>query len=278
MTYPSVCITTVARTVRLTARAARMICATLICVASWVLPRVVVAQDNTEIQVYGSETVAAGRTMLELHSNFTDHGRSTAQDGVEPTLHAMHETVEITHGFTPWFEVGFYTFTTIQPGGKFEYVGNHIRPRFRVPESWGLPVGLSLSQEIGYARSNFSADTWSWEIRPIIDQTLGRFYWSVNPALERSLQGPGTANGFEFAPAAKVSYDVTRRVTGGLEYYGAMGDVRRIDPAHAQSHELYPAIDLNLGPDWEVNFGVSVPLSKGVTDRRVIKLITGHRF
>jgi len=40
------------------------------------------AQDNTEIQVYGSETVAAGRTMLELHSNFTDRGRSTTEDGV----------------------------------------------------------------------------------------------------------------------------------------------------------------------------------------------------
>ena len=153
------------------------------------------AQNNTEIQVYGAETVAAGRTMLELHSNFTDRGRAVTADGVEPTLHAMHETVEITHGFTPWFEIGFYTFTTIQPSGGLEYVGNHIRPRFRVPESCGLPVGLSLSQEVGYARSNFSADTWSWEIRPIVDQTLGRFYWAVNPALERSLQGPGISKG-----------------------------------------------------------------------------------
>jgi hypothetical protein len=50
------------------------------------------------------------------------------------------------------------------------------------------------------------------------------------------------------------------------------------DPRAEQSHELYPAIDLNLGPDWEVNAGVSVPLSRGVADRRVIKLITGRRF
>lgn len=259
-----------------TTRAARLAASVMIAIC--VSASVASAQDNTEIQVYGSETVAAGHTMLELHSNFTDRGRDTVEDGVKPTLHAMHETVEITHGFTPWFEVGFYTFTSIQSDGQFEYVGNHIRPRFRVPESWGLPVGLSLSQEIGYARSDFSADTWSWEIRPIIDQTLNRFYWSLNPTFERTLEGPGVLKGFDFTPNAKISYDVTKLVTAGFEYYGDMGDVRHFDPRQQQSHEIYPAIDLNLGPDWEVNFGVSVPVSKGVEDRRVIKLITGHRF
>ena len=29
------------------------------------------AQDNYEIQVYGSETVPTGKTMVELHSNYT---------------------------------------------------------------------------------------------------------------------------------------------------------------------------------------------------------------
>ena len=236
------------------------------------------AQSNTEIQVYGSETVEAGRTMLELHSNFTDRGSSVAVDGVQPTLHAMHETIEITHGFTPWFEVGFYTFTTVQRTGSFEYVGNHIRPRVQVPKSWGLPVGVSLSQEVGYARKLFSADSWSWEIRPIVDQTIGKFYWAVNPALERTLKGPSVSKGFEFSPAAKLSYDVTGRVTAGFEYYGGFGDVAHFDPRRDQSHEIYPAIDLNLGPDWELNFGVSFPISRGVSDRRVIKLITGHRF
>ena len=35
------------------------------------------AQDNYEIQVYGSDTVAAGHTMVELHSNFTFQGSKT---------------------------------------------------------------------------------------------------------------------------------------------------------------------------------------------------------
>jgi hypothetical protein len=36
--------------------------------------------------------------------------------GVTPTNDAEHETLEITQGWTDWFETGFYVFTSIQPG------------------------------------------------------------------------------------------------------------------------------------------------------------------
>src|SRR5689334_22647006 len=103
------------------------------------------AQDNYEIQVYASETVPAGKNMLELHSNYTFQGSRETVNGVVPSYHALHETLEFTHGFTPWFETGFYLFTSIQPGHGWEWVGDHIRPRLRVPEEWHWPVGLSLS-------------------------------------------------------------------------------------------------------------------------------------
>src|ERR1700682_453961 len=68
------------------------------------------AQDNYEIQVYSYDTVQPGHTMVELHNNFTVQGSKTTEDGVRPTNHQWHETIEITHGFTQWFEVGFYLF------------------------------------------------------------------------------------------------------------------------------------------------------------------------
>ena len=58
------------------------------------------AQGNYEVQVYGSELVPPGRTMVELHSNFTFEGSKTEVDGVRPDNHALHETIEITQGFT----------------------------------------------------------------------------------------------------------------------------------------------------------------------------------
>ena len=102
----------------------------------------------------------------------------------------MHETLEITHGFNEWFETGFYQFTSIQPDGSWKWVGTHIRPRFAVPERYKLPVGLSLSTEFGYQRPNFSLDTWTWEIRPIVDKKIGKLYMAFNPTLEKSFHGP----------------------------------------------------------------------------------------
>src|SRR5579885_1857284 len=122
------------------------------------------AQDNYEIQVYGYDTVEPHRTMVELHSNFTIDGTKTVENGLYPSNHAQHETIEITHGFTDYFELGFYIFTSVRNG--FGWVGDHIRPRFRIPPEWKWPVGLSLSNEIGYQRRAFSTDTWTWEMRP----------------------------------------------------------------------------------------------------------------
>jgi hypothetical protein len=235
------------------------------------------AQDNYEIQVYGSETVPRGVTMVELHNNFTAKGAKTTDDQTLPTDHAWHETIEITHGFNEWFETGFYIFTSARNGSGWDYVGSHIRPRFRVPPKWHWPVGVSLSQEIGFVRRQFSADTWSWEIRPIVDKELGKWYLSFNPALERSLKGPGTKRGFEFAPNFKFSYSVTKKVDAGLEYYGALGPVSGFDSKREQQHQIFPAIDLNVSPKWEFNFGVGIGMTRS-TDHLIFKMIIGRRF
>src|SRR5947207_1026141 len=183
------------------------------------------AQDNYEIQVYGAETVLPRNTMVELHSNFTVNGSKEIVDGMLPTNHALHETIEITQGFNSWFETGFYIFTSARSGSGWQWVGDHIRPRVRAPESWHWPVGVSVSNEIGYQRAIFSPDTWTWEIRPIVDKKIGRFYMAFNPTFDKSFHGPSQSAGYEFSPNVKFSYDVTKKVALGMEYYGAYGPV-----------------------------------------------------
>jgi hypothetical protein len=241
------------------------------------VPTLATAQDNYEIQVYGSETVAPHTTMFELHSNFTWDGRRTVVDGLWPTEDALHETVEITHGWTPWFETGWYIFTYARDGNGWQWAGDHIRPRVRVPVSWGWPVGLSLSTEIGYQRPEVSQDTWTWEIRPIIDRTLGRWYMSVNPALERSWKGPSVTKGVEFSPNATVGFDVTRKVNLAVEYYGAWGSLTRFDPYQEQQHQLFGVINLDWGPEWEFNIGVGDGWT-AATDHLIAKMILGRRM
>src|SRR5215471_17240137 len=104
----------------------------LLMCAMLALPATVIrAQDNYEIQVYGSETVPPRVTMVECHNNFTAKGAKATTDGTLPTHHAWHETIEITHGFNDWFETGFYLFTSARNGSGWDYVGSHVRPRFR---------------------------------------------------------------------------------------------------------------------------------------------------
>ena len=235
------------------------------------------AQGNYEVQVYGSDLVTPKVTMVELHSNFTASGTKGVFDGVLPTNHAEHETVEITHGFNEWFECGFYIFTSIQSDGGWYYVGSHIRPRFSVPERYHLPVGLSISNEIGWQRPNFSLDTWTWEIRPIVDKKIDKWYLAFNPTFDRSFHGPSKPNGFEFSPNIKFSYDVTKKIAAGVEYYGAYGPVTGFDPLRDQQQQILPAVDVDFGKNWEFNFGVGVGVTQA-TDHLLIKAILGYRF
>ena len=235
------------------------------------------SQDNYEIQVYGSDMVPTRSTMVEIHSNFTVSGSKTVQNGMLPTNHAMHETLEVTQGLTDWAEVGFYVFSSIQPDSGWQWVGDHIRPRVRAPESWHWPVGVSLSTEVGYQRAAFSPDTWTLEIRPIIDRKIGPWYLSFNPTLDRSFHGPGVNEGVGFSPNVKVSYDFTKKIAGGFEYYAAYGSLSGFSPLRDQEQQFFPTIDVDLGPQWEFNFGVGVGATRS-TDHLIVKCIVGRRF
>ena len=81
-------------------------------------------------------------------SSCTVISRSMAQSGflkqaVCLPIMPEHETVEITHGFNDWFEVGQYlTFSLRRKMGRVgNWVGDHIRPRVRVPEKLALAGG-----------------------------------------------------------------------------------------------------------------------------------------
>ncbi|MDB4915236.1 MAG: hypothetical protein JWM95_2880 [Gemmatimonadetes bacterium] len=234
------------------------------------------AQENYEIQVYGSETMAPGVTMFELHSNFTFDGSRFRANGLLPTNHVFHETVEITRGLNDWSELGVYFFNSASSDQGFRYVGSHLRPRVRAPERWNWPVGASLSAEFGFQKREFSEDTWSLELRPIIDKQMGAWYVSLNPTVERSLKSDLPSDGFVFSPNVALTYDLTPKVNVGAEYYGALGPLHQFAPRSEQEHVVYAAVNLDVAPEWEVNFGYGFGLT-GAGDKRLFKLILGRR-
>ena len=65
---------------------------------------------------------------------------------------------------------------------------------------------------------------------------------------DRALHGLNTGRGWEFSPNVKVRFDFTKKITGGLEYYGGLGPVSNFNPISQQSQQIFPGIDLNLSP------------------------------
>ena len=243
----------------------------------FLLPVIAFSQENYEIQVYGAETMDKGQTMFELHSNYTANGEKNIVKGVLPSWHSVHETLEITHGITDNFELGFYLFTNYTPQHGWKVIGTHLRPRIAAPEKWKLPVGLSLSAEIGFQSKDYSSETFSLEIRPIIDKTWGKFYVSFNPVLGVTFAGVDKPSAPAFAPNLKTSLAVSSKVSLGAEYYGDLGPLNNFDKLPEQNHALFVVADLYLDPKWEINFGPGFGLSQAA-DGLVFKMILGRRI
>jgi len=238
---------------------------------------VVQAQDNYEIQVYGSQTQAPRSMIIELHSNFTFKGQTETEKGVVPSNHSLHETLEITTGITPIFETGFYLFTSYVPGHGYQVVGSHIRPRIMVPSQWNLPVGLSLSVEFGYQRPEYSSATWSLELRPIIDKQWQNLYVSFNPTLGIALKSKYDNSVPSFEPNLKIGYTFFKNSSFGFEYYGNCGSVEHFDKLPQENHALFLAYDLQNNTQWELNIGAGFGLTQA-TDAFVFKILVGRRI
>lgn len=235
------------------------------------------AQENYEIQVYGSQTQQKNSTIFELHSNYTFNGERSTVKGVRPSYHSLHETIEITHGLGDIFELGAYLFMNYTPHYGYQVVGTHIRPRVMAPAKWKIPVGLSLSAEIGYQRKEYSDETWNIEVRPIIDKQWDKLYISFNPTFGIALTSVDKNSAPVFEPNLKVSYSATQKFAFGVEYYGSLGAINSFETFKGQSHGVFAALDLINNPKWEFNAGAGFGLTPA-TDGFIFKIIVGRRI
>ena len=232
------------------------------------------SQADNEIQVYASPTIQKGWTIFELHNNYTFSGSKYITD--KKSAHWYNTSLEITHGFGKNFELGFYVFTGFDPRRGYTYLGNHIRPRVTVPESWKWNVGASLSLELGFIRSSDTADiVWEGELRPVLDKTFGKWYFSFNPNLAFVLTGEN--KGVELTPQFKTACAVSEKIGIGIEYYSSIGEFRKILPFKYEEHLIGPMIDLYLHPMWEVNGGFLFGVTKG-SNQSIFKLLIGRRI
>jgi hypothetical protein len=80
-----------------------------------------------------------------------------------------------------------------------------------------------------------------------VDQKLGPWYWSFNPTIGRSLHGESSGRGLQFSPNGKFSYDVTKKVAAGLEYYGSVGPLPALTHSAISNSSFFPRL-ISISP------------------------------
>ena len=225
------------------------------------------AQDTFEVQVYESDIVPVNQYELDIHNIFVGRG-STSWDGtVAPSNHQQHLAFEFTRGVTDYFEMGSYLLLAHRPDGTSEYAGFRLRPRVKAPDDWRLPVGLSLSVEIVFPQLQYESNHVTLEIRPIIDKTIGRWKFDVNPIMTFAFNGPEAGHGMGLEPEGMIAYEIVPdQFRLMLEYYTALGPVRHLLPVNQQVHLLYPKVEYAFSEFFTVNAGIGMGLTNASDD------------
>ena len=129
---------------------------------------------------------------------------------------------------------------------------------------------------------------------PIVDQTVGKWYWSVNTSMDWGIHPtslpPGSTpsqiqhydravspRGMTFGPAATLTYQPSRLYNFGIEYYGYWGEFGHFVSLHNQQQQFFPVVNLFVSPKWEINFGAGWGATAS-TDHLIVKLVLGRYF
>jgi hypothetical protein len=129
---------------------------------------------------------------------------------------------------------------------------------------------------------------------PIVDQTIGRWYWSVNttmvwnvhvvpapvdstPQQKQTYYRDVAPRGVTFGPASTVTYAPSKYYNIGVEYYSYYGQLGNFVSLHNQQQQVFPVVNLFVSPKWEINVGAGWGATAG-TDHLIVKCIIGRYF
>ena len=223
------------------------------------------AAQTDEIQVYDGNLAAPGKFNLTWHNNFTPDGVKTAAfPGALVADQSLNGVPEWAYGVTPWFEAGLYlplySIGTRNAETGIMLDGVKLRLLFAAPhaEERGLFYGVNF--ELSYNAAHWDAQRITSEIRPIIGWHLQPIDVIVNPIVDVSYEG---SDNFEFAPASRIAYNLSRAWAFAIEEYG--------DFASQPTHQLYGVVD-HANKTLDLEAGVGFGLTDA-SDKLTFKLI-----
>ena len=216
------------------------------------------AHDPFEIHVYEYETLRRCEFTFEAHLNYVGRGTKIFEGPVAPFRDQFHMTLEMTAGLADNVSLGFMQLNARRPGHSLEYAGWRLLPHFYAPKSWHWPIDAGLVAEFSFQNTAYEENSRRVELRPILEKSFGRFQIDFNPVFERAMHGPGTRDGWNFEPAARIGYEASMRFTPSVEYYSAWGPLPSFLRVREQFHQIVPGGDFKLARNVLWSFGVGM--------------------
>jgi hypothetical protein len=229
--------------------------------------------QTDEIQVYDGTLAPRGTFNLTLHNNFTPDGlKDPAFPGAVVSDRSLNGVPEWAYGITEWLEGGLYLplYSVGRRDGHRDAMLNGAKLRVLVatPNAEKRRFFYDANFEFSYNARHWDPSRFTSELRPIIGWHLGEFELIVNPILDTAYDG---VKNIEFAPCARLAYEVSGRTAIAVEEYADLGPLHGFYPTAQQFHQLYGVYDHSFR--WaNVEAGVGFGLTGG-SDRITLKVM-----
>ena len=180
------------------------------------------------------------------------------------TNHGVRVTPEFSYGLRNDLEAGAYLpLMQVDGEGNFHLVGAKLRLKYlpyqleEGKDGWFAGANVELS----YVGKKFSESRWSTELRPIIGFKSGVWKLAFNPIL-----GWDLSDGFQdwepdFSPSMKLTREVAKGLSVGVEYYSDLGKIGHILPWNEQDNRIYGVVEVDMEP-----YVFSVGVGRGLTE------------
>lgn len=124
---------------------------------------------------------------------------------------------------------------------------------FRLNSEWAFNTG---NYKDPLAQEKYSN---SIELRPIFSKSINSFTIIVGPGFfYRYTEEPKELTYFY---ANAVQYDISDKVTAGLEFHGDLGDTENLGAPSKQSHFIVPTVDIQLHKNIVLSIGIGIGLN-----------------
>ena len=186
-----------------------------------------------------------------------------------PIIPDYNAVAEWAYGVTDWFEAGLYMPLYSDSHDGLSFNGYKFRALFVKPHAGDQKFFYGLNFEFSFNQKQWDVRKHTSEIRPIIGWHLKPVDFIVNPIVDNSyLHG---IKGLDFAPSARLAYNLPHDWALATEWYGDFGTFRDLDSADEQFHEIWAVFDKGskvLNVEAGIGFGLT-----SASDKVTLKLM-----